>query len=63
MNIKCNLTTRKLTAEQVRTIRMWWKKREEAMKVPVPRIIAKRFGVSHGTLYQIARGHRYKEVQ
>lgn len=58
-----NPNQRKLTAEQVRTIRMWWKTREEAMKVPVPRIVAHRFGVSSGTLYQIARGHRYKDVQ
>lgn len=58
-----NLTTRKLTAEQVRTIRMWWKSRQEAMKVPVPRLVAERFGVSHGTLYQIAQGRRYKDVR
>jgi hypothetical protein len=54
---------RKLTPEQVRTIRMWWRVREEAMKVPVPRIVAQRFDVCVGTLYQIARGHRYKDVQ
>ena len=57
------MSPRKLTAEQVRTIRMWWKVRQEAMKVPVPRVMAQRFGVSHGTLYMIGKGFRYKEVQ
>jgi hypothetical protein len=58
-----NGNTRKLNAEQVRTIRLWWKTRQEAMRVPVPRVIAKRFGVCPGTLYSIARGERYKEVR
>lgn len=57
------MNARKLTAEQVRTIRMWWKVRQEAMKVPVPRVMAERFGVSHGTLYSIGKGYRYKEVR
>lgn len=61
MNI--NLRDRKLTAEQVRTIRMWWKARQEAAKIPVPRIIAERFGVSRETVYRIANGHYYKEVR
>jgi hypothetical protein len=57
------MNARKLTAEQIRTIRMWWKVRQEAMKVPVPRVMAERFGVSHGTLYAIGKGFRYKEVR
>ncbi len=58
-----NRNTRKLTTEQVRTIRSWWKARQEAKRIPVPRIVAKSFGVCPGTLYSIARGERYKEVQ
>lgn len=57
------MNSRKLTAEQVRTIRLWWNARQEAMRIPVPRIIAKRMGVCPGTLYSIARGERYKEVR
>jgi len=57
------MNTRKLTAEQVRTIRMWWRARQEAMKIPVPRIVAQKFGVSPGTLYCVGKGHRYKDVR
>lgn len=51
---------RKLSAEDVLYIRLCGRIRRET---PSARQIARRLGVSHGTVQQIERGNRYKEVR
>lgn len=57
-----NLNQRKLTPDEVSQIRIWWRARAIARKIPCYRVMAKRMGVSPGTLYQIGKFHRYKET-
>lgn len=54
-----NQERRKLTPEQVITVRRWWQLRQ---RLPNPNAMARSMGVNRATLLLVAQGYRYKDI-